>query len=223
MHRLAAGPGLALWMGLALLMSLPLAARSAAAQELPPHQQPGKVGAALVLAGPVGNYGAVAAYQLHPAIEVQAGFVMQSVKVNDRTGTATATASANVTTPLVRARLWPMERHNLIAEVGAAAMIYDLQADGSDLAGNSIHYKRGATSPLLFAGGGYGLRTDAGFRLAVLMGWMQYLGGAGESTVTTTGAFDAGDRASMKQTFDDSTDRLVEARPYVELSAGWMF
>lgn len=176
-----------------------------------------------MLAGPVGNYGAVAGYQLHPAVEVQAGFVMQSVKVESSSGSATANASANVTTPLIRARLWPFARHNVIAEVGAAAMIYELQADGSDPAGNSILYKRGATSPLLFAGGGYGLRTDAGFRLAVLMGWMQYLGGAGDSTVTTTGSFDASDRASMKQTFDDSTDRLVEARPYVELSAGWMF
>lgn len=217
MHRLAAG------LSLALLISLPLAARSAAAQELPPHQQPGRVGAALVLAGPVGLYGAVASYQLHPMIEVQAGLVTQSVKADSSSGSARASASANVTTPLVRARLWPFERHNLIAEVGAAAMIYELRADGSDQAGNSIHYVRGATSPLLFAGGGYGLRTDAGFRLAVLMGWMQYLGGAGESTVTTTGAFDAGDRASMKQSLDKTTDGLVEARPYVELSAGWMF
>ncbi len=189
----------------------------------PAYAAPGRIGGYLVLAGPVGNYGLSVAYQLLPMLELQAGAVTQSPEASQQSGTATAHASITAATPFVRGRLWPMRRHNVIAEAGFAAMYYNLQADGSDTFGNSIHYNRSSTVPLAFAGAGYGYRTDVGFRLAVLMGWMQYLGSAGGSTVSTTGAFSAQDRADMQKQFDTTTNRMTESRPYVELSAGWVF
>ncbi|MBI5608394.1 MAG: hypothetical protein HY902_05895, partial [Deltaproteobacteria bacterium] len=57
----------------ALALEPPPAESAPPPSAVAPYAEPGRIGGYLVLAGPVGNYGLSLAYQLLPALELQAG------------------------------------------------------------------------------------------------------------------------------------------------------
>ena len=75
----------------------------------------------------------------------------------------------------------------------------------------------------MLAGGGYALRTDMGFRLNILIGWMKYIASMGNSTIKTTGNFDQQDRDQLQKDLDSTSDELVKGTVYLELGVGWAF
>lgn len=126
-------------------------------------------------------------------------------------------------TPFARARGWLGENNSLIGEIGVGACRLSVAAEGHDQSKNSLTDTRSALLPLMFAGGGYGYRGDGGFRLAILIGYMQIKNAADPSVVTTTGVFSQADRDSTRKSLDKVTDVLAQSRAYVELDLGWSF
>jgi len=220
---------------LPLVLSLCLLATPAAAQVAGPPAAPspgpeadlakvGHFGLQLALLGPASLLSGGLVYQVHPRVELNLGLGFQSASAKSDTTTATASASGQLITPFLRGRSVLLgERHGLLLEGGLAATRIKLLADGANSFGDSIHYERSGLVPMLLLGTGYNFRTEAGFRFALVAGYMRYLGGLGASTVTTTGSFDADDRARMRTSFDRSSDDLAKSRVYLELSFGWLF
>ncbi len=124
---------------------------------------------------------------------------------------------------MARARIWTAKRHAFLIDGGLGATSYKVSADGSDTLSNTLKYTRDGTVPLANLGVGYGFRTQAGFRLAVLIGPMFHLGSLKDSSVSTTGALTERDRNSIKTSLDTITSDLTKTRAYVEISLGWMF
>ena len=110
----------------------------------------------------------------------------------------------------------------LAVEVGLGVSDANLVASGSSDLGKRTAYSRGKWVPLLLAGAGYGLRTDAGFRLTALVGWAQYTGDMSNADGTSGGNFTE-DRAQVILQLDDASEAIVESGPYLELAIGWAF
>ncbi|MBM4344325.1 MAG: hypothetical protein FJ100_13225 [Deltaproteobacteria bacterium] len=188
----------------------------------------GRVGVTGGLFGPAGSVVGALGYQLSPLIEVQVGLSVDGATSSETASSESATASASLMTGFFRGRGWLGGRHGALFEVGGGLTKSSLTADGtassaSGITTATLHYERQGSIPMAFFGGGYGFRTDVGFRVTVLMGWIQFVGAQSNSLVTTTGAFDEADRADMKRQFDAASDDLHKSRPYLERSIGWYF
>lgn len=188
----------------------------------------GRVGVTAGLFGPVGRVVGAIGYQMSRLIEIQAGLSGDGASSSQENANATASASASLMTGFMRGRAWLGRRHVALFEFGAGLTKSQLTADGSGKSQSGVttatlHYERQGSVPLAFFGGGYGFRTDVGFRVTVLLGWLQFVGAQSNSLVTTTGGFDEADRADMKRKLDAASDDLHKPRPYLEGSVGWYF
>ncbi len=177
----------------------------------------------VALLGPASIYSAGVVVRPMPKVEGVLSFGSESASATGFEDDITSSASITNTTFAIRGRYLPFGRHNLALEAGLAAGAIAVDGSAEDTSGNSVTYKREAVVPAMFGGLGYALRTDMGFRLNVLMGWVKYVGSMGDSTVETTGAFSDEDRAQAKTTLDDVSDGMVEGRLYLELGIGWAF
>jgi outer membrane protein OmpA-like peptidoglycan-associated protein len=127
------------------------------------------------------------------------------------------------TVPL-RARLWFMDTHSVIGDVGLGVTHYRISASFMDDVGNTAKYERNSTPLIANIGAGYGFRpngSDSGFRLAITGGALIHLtklGGswAGGYVVEGAGSY-------TQQDLDYSTGKLTDLEPYGELSLGMLF
>ena len=191
---------------------------------LPRSVQPNRIGIHGGLLGPAGALTAAVAYQLDQLIELQGGLTFNSQSDADNSSSGSASASVSLLTPFFRGRFWIGRRHAPVAEIGVAATKYKVTGNGtSTTADATLNYLPETTVPMVFAGGGYGFRTDVGFRVTAMIGWMQYFGATSKSSVTTQGQFDAADREQLTASLDKISDALHQPRPYLEITCGWVF
>jgi hypothetical protein len=182
-----------------------------------------RFGAFGTLLGPSSLVGGGLTLQPIKFLEVIAWVGYNSASSDARTSTSQASAKASLVPVLARGRIWIEDKHSLILDFGAGVNPTTLTASGSDTSGNSIDYKRSGTPVLTTVGIGYGYRSAGGFRLALLGGALIHLSKLGESTVSTTGAFSATDRANLQKDLDDISDKLTRVRAYLELDLGAVF
>jgi hypothetical protein len=126
------------------------------------------------------------------------------------------------TVPL-RGRIWFLDRHSVIGDVGVGITHYRLSADLTDAAGAQGEYTRNTTPLIGHLGVGYGFRpngSEAGPRLALVIGPLFHLTDLGGSEFTPAGL--AGG-AAIQQAADAETDDLSDIEPYGEVSFGWLF
>lgn len=197
----------------------------ASAQDPPSNQQENrlKLGPYVTLIGPNSAYGLGFAVQPISALEASLWYGHNRASGSAVGLLSTASASITVNTFLARARVWTSARHAFLIDGGIGATSYKVSADGKDILANTISYTRDGTMPLANLGVGYGFRTQAGFRLAILIGPMFHLGSLKGSSVSTTGAFTESDRNTLKTNLDTITNDLAKPRGYLDFSLGWMF
>ncbi|MSQ84708.1 MAG: hypothetical protein EXR77_17860 [Myxococcales bacterium] len=191
---------------------------------LPRSIQPNRIGIHAGLLGPAGALSAAVAYQIDGLIELQGGLTFGDRSAASTSGSVTSSAGISLLTPFFRGRFWIGRRHAPVAEIGVAATMYKVSGHGNDTSNAAtLDYTRETTVPMVFVGGGYGFRTDIGFRVTTMIGWMQYFGAASKSSVTTQGAFDAAGREQIKAALDKNSDELHQPSPYLEFACGWVF
>jgi outer membrane protein OmpA-like peptidoglycan-associated protein len=125
------------------------------------------------------------------------------------------------TVPL-RGRIWFMDRHSFIGDVGVGITHYRISADMTDAAGAQGDYTRNTTPLVAHLGVGYGFRPnsfEAGPRFALVVGPLFHLTDLGGSDVSPAGLGGAG----LQQGMDDETDELGDVELYGEASFGWLF
>ncbi len=157
-----------------------------------------------------------------PGVEGMLTVGTQSAEFSESEGGTTASAKASINVFALRGRYLPFRNH-LALEAGFAVSSISLSASGDNVLGDSINYERANFVPAVLAGGGYALRTDMGFRLNILIGWMKYIASMGNSTIKTTGNFDQQDRDQLQKDLDSTSDELVKGTVYLELGVGWAF
>lgn len=171
-------------------------------------------------------------FSLSRLVEVQAGLAFGKGSEQGSQTTTSTTVQASLAVdgklPFVRARGWLGRRHAALFELGGGLGQYEVTrlGSGKNTSGTStasITYNWRASSPMALFGGGYGFRTDIGFRVTVVLGWLQFLSASSSSTLVTTGAFTAADRAEMKADLDNDSSSLHKSRPYMEGSISWYF
>jgi hypothetical protein len=126
------------------------------------------------------------------------------------------------TVPL-RGRIWFMDRHSLIGDVGVGITHYRLSADMTDALGADGDYTRNTTPLIAHLGVGYGFRPnsfEAGPRFALLVGPLFHLTDLGDSEFAP-GGLAAG--AALQQALDTESDDLSDVELYGEASFGWLF
>jgi outer membrane protein OmpA-like peptidoglycan-associated protein len=129
----------------------------------------------------------------------------------------------SLTVPL-RGRIWFMDRHSLLGDVGIGFTHYGITADADDNAGESLDYRRSTTPLIGHLGVGYGYRPNgpqAGFRLAVIVGALVHLTSLGDSSVNAGFAAPLG--PGLQGALDSETNKLDDLEPYGEVSFGWLF
>lgn len=127
-----------------------------------------------------------------------------------------------------RARIWFLDRHNPVLEVGAGAthleFAGDVQQGGMFAKEGEGHYNRSGTSGFGLAGAGYGFRSANGFRLTFLAGVEVFTASMAAGGMTPkSGALDPHELDTLRQGVDVTTNVFFETRPYLELALGWMF
>ena len=200
-----------------------IAVPALAKDDVQQSDSPGRIGVVGALLGPASLLSGALAYQVPPELEAQLGFGFHNAEANAQTATTKATASGSLKTPFLRGRYWFGKRHAFLAEAGGGVTLATLDADALNIEGDRLTYRRDGILPVVFGGAGYGFRTDAGFRFAFIAGWLAYLGKMGDSTLTTTGNFDANDRTSIKSSLDSTSGTLADSRLYLEFTFAWMF
>jgi outer membrane protein OmpA-like peptidoglycan-associated protein len=126
------------------------------------------------------------------------------------------------TVPL-RGRIWFMDRHSFIGDVGVGITHYRMSADMTDQLDVSGDYTRNTTPLIGHLGVGYGFRpngSQAGPRLALVIGPLFHLTELGASEFSPAGL--TGGNA-LQQSLDDTTNDLDDVEAYGEASFGWLF
>ena len=129
------------------------------------------------------------------------------------------------TVPL-RARIWFMDRHSLLGDIGVGFTHYDIGADLTDSAGLTGDYERDSTPFIGHLGVGYGFRpngSQAGPRLALIVGGLLHFSDLDDSSISTAAGFNAAEAAALQAELDDDTDGLPDLEPYGEISFGYLF
>jgi len=149
---------------------------------------------------------------------VQAGSTQQSAA-------ATAEATVRLITPMARARLWPMERHNFIVDLGMGMSFTRLTADGRNRDGSeSLRYERSGTPGIIAGGIGYGYRAPGPLRFAVVLGRQLMFGKLRDSTLTATDNFAAADRTDLKNELDNASKDIAALNvTYLQITIGLLF
>lgn len=205
----------------------PQTAVTAARPAAKPEAHVGKPGIFVALGGPESIFCAGLSLAADDWFDLAVGLGWAAAAADASSSTYGQTVNfagkAEIYTPFVRGRVWPLRRHNFIVEGGAALSIYSFSATAAADTHNSMSYSRSATLPIAFAGAGYGFRTHAGFRFSAVAGYMAYFGAADDSSVTSTGIPSAADRAQARAELDKATDAFTTSQPYAEIALGWMF
>jgi outer membrane protein OmpA-like peptidoglycan-associated protein len=126
----------------------------------------------------------------------------------------------------LRARIWFMNTHSVIGDVGLGLSRYFISADLTDSAGATADYSRNSTEFYGHLGAGYGFRPngfEAGPRLAVVIGALLHFGDLGDSTVDAPAGFNGLELAALQAALDADSDGLTDLEPYAEVSFGWLF
>ncbi|HOU89440.1 MAG TPA: OmpA family protein [Polyangiaceae bacterium] len=126
----------------------------------------------------------------------------------------------------LRARIWFMNRHSLIGDVGIGLARYLISADMTDSAGAAADYRRNSTNVHGHLGLGYGFRPNgaqAGPRLGIVVGGLVTFNALADSTLEGGGALNAAEAAELQAALDRDSSRLDDLEPYGELSLGWLF
>jgi len=75
-------------------------------------------------------------------------------------------------------------------------------------------------------GGGYGYRpngSQAGFRLAVVVGALRHFSDLDDSTAHAETGFNPAEVAELQRQLNHDSDGLTNLEPYAEVSFGWLF
>jgi hypothetical protein len=157
-------------------------------------------------------------------LELSLGVGIGTNNADADTMTESADGSYGSLTVPLRARVWFMDRHALIGDLGVGFTHYWISSDLEDAAGVDGSYER-ITTPLIgFAGLGYGFRPNraqAGPRLALIVGGLMHFSELGASSVDTDTGF--ANAAAIQGALDDKTDELSDLEPYGELSFAWLY
>lgn len=140
-------------------------------------------------------------------------------------GTSTDGSYLALNVPL-RARIWLMDRHSLIGDVGLGLARYFISADLSDSAGQTAEYSRNSWNLHGHLGVGYGFRPNgaqAGPRLGIVVGGLVTFDDLADSSVDAPAGFNAVEGAALQAGLDDDSDDLLDVEPYAEVSFGWLF
>lgn len=126
----------------------------------------------------------------------------------------------------LRARIWFMDVHAVIADVGLGLARYWISADLSDTAGLTGDYSRDSTVIHGHLGVGYGYRPNgaqAGFRLGIVGGALFHFNELKDSSVDAATGFNAAELAALQSELDRDSDGLTNVEPYAEVSFGYLF
>jgi outer membrane protein OmpA-like peptidoglycan-associated protein len=157
-------------------------------------------------------------------LELSLGVGLGSGGADAEAMTVTGDGSYVAFTLPLRARLWFMDRHALIADAGLGFTHYRISADLADAAGGTGSYTRNTTPVIANLGIGYGYRpngANAGPRFALAVGGLLHLTGLGDSSIETGAAFADGN--AIQAALDRRTNELDDLEPYAEASFGWLF
>lgn len=196
----------------------------------PPHTCPWLVGGHLNALGP-NSFGAVAG-ALQPGVcwlELSLGLGLGGGDRDGRIDVGMNSDYANdadgkyftLTVPL-RARIWVLDRHSPLVDLGLGVTHYRMQANATDLLGQDFDYRRRSTPFIGNLGIGYGFRpngTEAGFRLALTGGLLVHLTKFKDSTYNAAYT----NAAALRAATDKEMDKLHDLEPYAELSLGWLY
>lgn len=186
-----------------------------------------RYGFELTLGGPNGQFGGGFAMQPIRWVELLAWASYASANASGQTADAYAKADIKVVTGMARARIWPLERHSVVIDTGLGLTNYSMSADGYGIgtlnAGDTLHYQRKGTPGLANVGVGYGYRSNAEFRILLILGAMVHTNKLPAGTVTSTGSFTSQDREDLRVQVDHSADKLTEVRAYIDISIGFLF
>lgn len=202
------------------------------AKDAPPaviEDCPWLVGAHLNLIGPNSWIGGAIAVQpgicwLEPSLGVGFGFGDLEAD-RPSPGTSGEGSYSSLSIPL-RARIWFMQRHSPIADVGLGYTSYSIEGDLSDAAGLSASYQRDSGVMFANAGLGYGFRANgflAGPRLGIVIGAVVPFGDLEASEVSPAAGFNPVQGAALQSRLDSDSNPLSRTKPYGEISLGWLF
>lgn len=204
---------------------LPVAPPTPTNDETRGETQRRRFGPVINMFGPNALVGVGVTGQVHRMLEVMVDVGYLQSGATEQSAAATAEAEIRLITPMVRGRLWPMNRHNFIVDLGAGASFIKLTADGRNRDGSeTLHYERTGTPGIVAGGIGYGYRAPGPFRFAAVIGRQLMFGKLKDSTLTATDNFSQTDRTDLKNELDKESNDLAELNTtYVQVSLGLLF
>lgn len=163
--------------------------------------------------------------QVHRLFEVMLDVGYLQAGSTEQSAAATAEATVRLITPMARARLWPMNRHNFIVDLGVGMSFTKLTADGRNRDGSeTLRYERSGTPGLVAAGIGYGYRAPGPLRFAVVLGRQLMFGKLKDSTLTATDQFSPADRTDLKNELDNASKDIAALNvTYLQITLGLLF
>ncbi|MCA9633307.1 MAG: OmpA family protein [Myxococcales bacterium] len=170
--------------------------------------------------GPNSFFGAEAAWQPLCWLELSGGLYYGFAKFTEDANGAEAKATAHKFNIPVRGRVWFMETHSLLAELGVLGAHYRVNGHEENAPGE-FDYERTSTHLGGFVGLGYGYRSEAPWRIAAVIGGLVQSGDMDPSD--TTSNLPAATAQALKNAFDSDTDGLLDAKLYGELSFGLLW
>jgi outer membrane protein OmpA-like peptidoglycan-associated protein len=161
---------------------------------------------------------------LEPSLGVGLGFGDIDAK-NPPAGTEIDSSYWSLSVPL-RARIWFMNTHSLLGDVGVGFTHYRPSADLTDTGGVNGTWTRTSTPLIANAGLGYGFRPNgaqSGPRLGIVVGGLFHLTKLSNSELDQGAGFNAADAAALKTSLDQGSDELPKIEPYGEISFGMLY
>jgi outer membrane protein OmpA-like peptidoglycan-associated protein len=193
----------------------------------PPPACPFLIGPRLGLLGP--NTWVVAEGAIQPKVcwlELSLGLGLWFSGFDGSGETTSSDGGVVAWTIPARGRIWFMDEHSLIGDVGLGLTHYSASSSAADAAGNRFDYDAGGWIPIANLGVGYGYRprkAESGPRLAAVIGLLFHLGDWGYGEATASQNFSGAEAALLQADLDDAGEALVNLQPYGEISLGYLF
>ncbi|MEZ4376458.1 MAG: OmpA family protein [Polyangiaceae bacterium] len=170
--------------------------------------------------GPNSFFGAEAAWQPLCWLELSGGLYYGFAKFTEDSNGAEAKATAHKFNIPVRGRVWFMETHSLIAELGVLGAHYRINGHEENAPGE-FDYERTSTHLGGFLGLGYGYRSEAPWRIAAVIGGLVQSGDMDGSS--TTSNLPAATSQALSGAFDSDGNDLLDPKLYGEISFGLLW
>ncbi len=122
---------------------------------------------------------------------------------------------------MLRGRLWLLERHSPIADLGLGVAIYDFEGTARNDAGERLTYTRDGTPLIASLGIGYGFRADR-LRLGLLAGIVVHPTKLGDSSYEADPGVLA-EADALSDRLHREGNEFTDLKPYGELFVSWMF